>query len=54
VQDALDAGQRGRDFGAEKPVGIADDADLHPGTPCEAIFRQGLKPSIPLQSLRHG
>jgi hypothetical protein len=29
VEDALDAGESGDDFGTEETVGIADDADSH-------------------------
>jgi len=29
VEDALDAGEGGEDFGAEQAVGVADDADFH-------------------------
>jgi hypothetical protein len=28
VEDALDAGEGGSNFGAEQAVGVADDADL--------------------------
>ena len=29
VEDAVDAVERGSDFGAEKTVGVADDAEVH-------------------------
>jgi hypothetical protein len=29
VEDALDAGEGGEEFGAEEAVGVADDSDFH-------------------------